>query len=199
MTVFEDLLDVARRSSIQVRSTQRGEDAIQAGHVGVVLSGSVAFLAPDGERLAVLVGRGDVLGLEALGGRAPPLRGVWMSAGRVVELPAATLVETAAAGRLLDWLSEGSARMQRALATEIACRLDHGVTVRLARLLAALGDDAPAATIATTQLEIARLLGVQRTSICAGVDALKRRGLIEVRRGRISVRDLPGLQAAAQG
>ncbi len=77
-----------------------------------------------------------------------------------------------------------------------ACNSFHPIEARTARWLL-IADDRAGPKLELTQEALARLLGAQRTTINAVIGQLERDGLIEVRRGAVSVHDRAGLEGRA--
>ena len=77
-----------------------------------------------------------------------------------------------------------------------ACNTFHPIQQRAARWLLTAQDRA-GDRIELTQEALAGLLGVQRTTLNAVVRALEEEGLIELRRGKVFVRDRAGLEREA--
>lgn len=82
------------------------------------------------------------------------------------------------------------------LASSSACVRFHHVNQRLGRWLLMMQDRAHADTFDVTQEFLAFMLGVRRPSITNAGGILQRSGLIEYHRGRVTVLDRKGLQAA---
>ena len=198
MTVFDEMVKAISELGILSRSAIQGEPVAGGKTVTLVLTGSVGLLSPN-DTLASLAGPGDVTGLEAMAGVEPPLAGRWLTAGRMLQVSAsALLVENNHVSRL-RWLAVTAAARQTALARETACTLGHGVTARLANLLSMLTDNGRLTVVPITQYELAELLGVQRTTICAATEQLKTLGVSKVTRGRVEIRDFAQLRATACG
>lgn len=81
----------------------------------------------------------------------------------------------------------------------IACNVLHSVERRLAKALLGLSERARSSALPVTQEALARMLGVQRTTIPPAVARLKASGLITSWRGGIEVQDPEALAAAACG
>jgi CRP-like cAMP-binding protein len=77
------------------------------------------------------------------------------------------------------------------------CNALHPIPARCARWLLQLADHCDQHTLPLTHDGLAALLGVRRSSISVAAEALQRTGLIGSHRGRISIRDRGGLEAAA--
>jgi CRP-like cAMP-binding protein len=78
-----------------------------------------------------------------------------------------------------------------------ACNRFHTVQQRLCRWLLTSQDRAESDEIESTQEFLSQMLGVNRGSANQAAGALQRAGLIRYRRGRISILDRSGLEAAA--
>lgn len=80
-----------------------------------------------------------------------------------------------------------------------ACIASHPVLPRLARWLLEIQDLSGASEIRVKQEELARLLNAQRTTVNEAAGALKRRNLIDYRRGVMRITNLPALADASCG
>lgn len=78
-----------------------------------------------------------------------------------------------------------------------ACNRVHSIVERCARWLLMSHDRVPGDKFPLTQEFLAEMLGVRRATVTLAAGALKRRGLIEYRRGQIRVLNRRGLQKAA--
>jgi CRP-like cAMP-binding protein len=78
-----------------------------------------------------------------------------------------------------------------------ACNRFHSISQRLCRWLLTSQDRAQSREIESTQELLSEMLGVNRGSASQAASALQRAGLISYRRGRITILDRPGLEAAA--
>jgi CRP-like cAMP-binding protein len=81
------------------------------------------------------------------------------------------------------------------MAQTAVCNRHHTVDQQLCRWLLLCLDRLPSAEIVATQELIATLLGVRREGVTEAAGRLQGSGLIQYRRGRISVLDRPGLEA----
>ena len=79
----------------------------------------------------------------------------------------------------------------------VACNALHTIEERCCRWLLATQDRVATRDLPVTQEFLAELLGVQRTTVSAAAQALQRRGLIQYRRGQITIADRAGLEEAA--
>jgi CRP-like cAMP-binding protein len=78
-----------------------------------------------------------------------------------------------------------------------ACNKLHEAEERLARWMAMSRDRMDSNTMAMTQEFLADMLGTRRTTVTLVAGNLQRRGLIDYRRGRVTVLDRAALEAAA--
>ena len=78
-----------------------------------------------------------------------------------------------------------------------ACNRFHTIQQRLCRWLLTSQDRAQSSEIQSTQELLSQTLGVNRGSASQAASALQRAGLISYRRGRITILDRSGLEAAA--
>lgn len=80
----------------------------------------------------------------------------------------------------------------------VACNALHAVEHRLARTLLEACDKSGSAKLPITQLALAQVLGVQRTTVAAAMSSLQRTGVIRTERGGgLKVLDYAALEAAA--
>jgi CRP-like cAMP-binding protein len=83
------------------------------------------------------------------------------------------------------------------LATSAVCLRFHQIGPRLARWLLMSHDRTPGDTFRMTHEFLAYMLGVRRVGITTAAASLQRDGLIEYRRGLLTVVDRRGLERAA--
>jgi CRP-like cAMP-binding protein len=92
-------------------------------------------------------------------------------------------------------------RYAQALITQIgqsaACNRAHSTVERCARWLLTTHDRVPGDEYSLTQEFLGEMLGVRRAGVTVAVGQLKRRHLIDYRRGRIRILDRKGLENAA--
>jgi len=83
------------------------------------------------------------------------------------------------------------------LASAAACTRFHQIEARLSRWLMMMQDRAHSDTFGITQEFLGFMLGVRRVGISAAAGALQHEGLIEYSRGRVTVLNRRGLEAAS--
>jgi CRP-like cAMP-binding protein len=79
----------------------------------------------------------------------------------------------------------------------VACNISHPADARLVRWLLMTEDRTGSASFPLTQEYMAVMTGVQRTTVSAMAASMKKAGLIDYRRGNITVLDQPGMRARA--
>jgi CRP-like cAMP-binding protein len=142
-----------------------------------------------------MVGPEGMLGVHlALGVNTSPLRSIVQGPGHAWRMPAGKF-------RAEPALRRGIARyvavLMAQLSSSAACARYHLIKPRLARWLLMSQDRALADHFHVTQEFLSYMLGVRRVGVTAAAVALQRDGLIEYRRGDITVIDRKGLEAAA--
>jgi CRP-like cAMP-binding protein len=173
-----------------------------ATHVYFVEAGIVSLLAPlqQGGRIEVgHVGREGVAGVHAaLGADTLTTEIMALSDGAVFR------AETAA----VRSLSEQSPELRRALtrfanvlhaqvSQAAACNTAHEVVQRLARWLLMVRDRTHGDTLNLTHEVISLMLGVTRPGVTIAAGTLQKSGLIQYTRGRLTIVNRRGLEAAA--
>jgi len=146
------------------------------------------------------VGREGLLGVPAVLGadRAPVRVFCQVPPGRARRLPVRVFRERAREGGQLPTLA---GRYAQAFLNQVsqtaACNRLHRVDRRLARCLLMAHDRAGTDVLPLTQEFLAQMLGVRRASVTEAALSLQRGGLIGYGRGRVTVLDRDGLEAAA--
>jgi CRP-like cAMP-binding protein len=173
-------------------------------HVYFPTESFISLVAPiDGQpALEVgMVGREGMLGAHlALGVVTAPLHALVQGAGAAWRIATpAFRAELARSAPLQRSLNRYLYVLMAQLAASAACLRFHQIGPRLARWLLMTQDRAHADQFHVTHEFLSYMLGVRRVGITAAAGALQRSGLIEYRRGELSVLDRPGLEAAACG
>ncbi|HJV27920.1 MAG TPA: Crp/Fnr family transcriptional regulator [Aromatoleum sp.] len=151
-----------------------------------------------------LVGNEGMVGVSLfMGGETTPSRGLVQSAGHAYRLQAQALKDELerVGGRRSGALHDLLLRYTQALMTQIAqtavCNRHHSLEQKLCRWLLLTLDRLPANELIMTQEMIAHMLGVRREGVTESAGNLQKAGVIEYRRGHITVLDRPGLEARA--
>jgi CRP-like cAMP-binding protein len=169
------------------------------GHVYFPTTGIVSLLhvleSGASAEIAV-VGNEGIVGISAfMGGNSTPNQSVVRSAGRGFRLPAAVLLQAFDQGGPVAQLL---LRYTQALLTQVAqtavCNRHHSVDQQLCRLLLFSLDRLHTHELWMTQELIASMLGVRREGVTEAALSLQKAGLIQYRRGHISVVDRPALE-----
>ena len=168
---------------------------------GCVIS-VVVVVSGGGLAESAVIGREGVAGLaDALGSRRASARCLVQVPGPALRLELDRLAAAHEASpilrRLLAWYVQA---FLAEVMVSAACHALHAAATRLARWLLLVQDRAGlGAELPLTQEFLALMLGLQRTTVTETASALQRAGLIAYRRGRVEIRDRPGLEAAACG
>ena len=146
-----------------------------------------------------MVGREGMLGSQlALGVSATPLLAVVQGPGTALRAGSAAFRrELARSAGLRRTIHLYIAILMTQLATSAVCLRFHEIGPRLARWLLMSRDRAGADTFRMTHEFLAYMLGVRRVGITAAATRLQRVGLIEYRRGLLTVLNRSGLEAMA--
>ena len=146
-----------------------------------------------------MVGREGMLGAHlALGVATAPLHALVQGAGVAWRIGTpAFRAELARSAPLQRGLSRYLYVLMAQLAASAACLRFHQIGPRLARWLLMTQDRAHADQFHVTHEFLSYMLGVRRVGITSAAGVLQRDGLIEYRRGELTVLDRRGLEAAA--
>jgi CRP-like cAMP-binding protein len=159
---------------------------------------SLQCLLADGSAAQIAaVGNDGVVGVGLLlSGGATSSRAVVIVAGQAYRLRARALVETFSRCAEMQYLL---LRYTQALMAQVSqtavCNRHHSIDKQLCRWLLLTLDRQPLADITITHELIAHILGVRREGISAVAGKLEDAGLIQRRRGHITVVDRAGLEA----
>ena len=178
------------------------EPGARTRHVYFPVEGFISLISLSDERSALevgMVGREGMLGAQvSLGVLTAPLRAVVQGEGSAwrIAVPA-FLVELARDAALARDMKRYLYVTMTQLASSASCTRFHLIGERLARWLLMSQDRAHSDRFHVTQEFLAYMLGVRRVGVTSAASALQRRGLIEYRRGSMTVIDRRGLEAAA--
>ena len=146
-----------------------------------------------------VVGYEGVVGVSLfMGGETTPSRAVVQSAGSAYRLPSQWVKEEFTRGGSMQHLM---LRYTQSLITQMAqtavCNRHHSVDQQLCRWLLLSIDRLPTPEIVMTQELIANMLGVRREGVTEAAGRLQRAGIINYRRGHITVLRRDGLAERA--
>ncbi|HEV8503645.1 MAG TPA: Crp/Fnr family transcriptional regulator [Casimicrobiaceae bacterium] len=144
-----------------------------------------------------IVGNDGILGISLfMGGESTPSRAIVQSAGHGFRLRAQLLKdEFGRFGSTLHLLLRYTQALITQMAQTAVCNRHHSVDQQLCRWLLLSLDRLSSNELAMTQELIANMLGVRREGVTEAAGKLQDAGLIQYRRGRITVVDRIGLEA----
>jgi CRP-like cAMP-binding protein len=171
-------------------------------HVYFPLSGMVSLLTvmQSGEAIeTAIVGREGVVGASVADGNGHSFgQATVQIAGKALAIASRPFAE---ACRKSPNLRAFASRFQGVITMQAqqsaACHALHSVESRLCRWLLQSRDMTESNVVELTQEFLSHMLGVQRTSVSLSAHALAQAGLIEYRRGRITIRDRAGVEECA--
>lgn len=176
------------------------EPGIQMRHVYFPTTAivSLLYVMEDGASAEIAVtGNDGIVGVSIfMGGETTPSRAVVQSAGHAYRLKGQSLKDEFERGGAMQHLL---LRYAQALLTQMAqtavCNRHHSLDQQFCRWLLLSLDRLPANELVMTQELIANMLGVRREGVTEAAGNVQRAGLIEYRRGHITVIDRAGLEA----
>lgn len=179
-----------------------GEPATPTRHVYFPVNSFISLVAAVAGSPGVevgMVGREGMLGAHlALGVGASPLHAVVQGPGSAWRVGTGPFRrELARSLTLQRTLHRYLAALMVQLTTSVVCLRFHQIGPRMARWLLMSHDRAGADTFRITHEFLAYMLGVRRAGITSAATKLQRAGLIEYRRGVLTVLDRAGLERAA--
>jgi CRP-like cAMP-binding protein len=163
-------------------------------HTGLV---SLLGMLPEGHAVdTASIGREGAIGLMAgLGAQTALSRAVVQLPVRAAHISAQRLADIAAQSRpLRDMIVRYQETLLAQVQQLVACNTVHHVQERLCRWMLNARDRIGGDTLPLTQEFLADVLGVQRTTVTMIARMLQAQGIIQVRRGRIQIRDLMALE-----
>jgi CRP-like cAMP-binding protein len=161
---------------------------------------SLLYVMDDGAAADIaVVGNEGMVGIALfMGGETTPSRAVVQSAGSAQRLSAAQVkAEFARGGPLRRVLLRYTQALMTQMTQTAVCNRHHVLEQQLCRWLLLSLDRLPANELVMTQQLIANMLGVRREGVTEAAGRLQADGLIDYRRGRISVLDRPNLETRA--
>ncbi|HEX2528834.1 MAG TPA: Crp/Fnr family transcriptional regulator [Geminicoccus sp.] len=148
---------------------------------------------------AATVGREGAVGGIISGGHKPSFaRALVQQPGRCIKVETACIEEAKAARpRLHDLFARYADILLAQVLQSVACNALHSLDKRCCRWLLLARERTGSTRLDITQEAIAQMLGVQRTTVTRTIGQLAARGLVRQSRGKITILDLPQLEAAA--
>src|ERR1700693_5001203 len=159
---------------------------------------SLLYVMEDGASAEIaIVGNEGLLGISLfMGGDTTPSRAVVQSAGHGFRLKAALLKnEFGRFGPTMHLLLRYTQALITQMAQTAVCNRHHSVDQQLCRWLLLSLDRLSSSELVMTQELIANMLGVRREGVTEAAGKLQKDGVINYRRGRITVLDRPRLEA----
>lgn len=152
----------------------------------IVTEGVVAMTHHEAGLCTAVLSRGQPLASLARSGR-------WLTDGAYVDLPFERLVESLGQEAALGLWAMASALSRATVETELVCALRHTASRRFARWLLDVLKVKEIGVL--TQVQLAELSGLQRTTVCAAMASLQTAGALKVTRGRIKLRSYEALES----
>jgi len=159
---------------------------------------SLLYVMEDGASAEIaVVGNEGILGISLfMGGETTPSRAVVQSAGHAYRLKAELLKsEFERFGPTMHLLLRYTQALITQMAQTAVCNRHHSVDQQLCRWLLLSLDRLLSNELSMTQELIANMLGVRREGVTEAAGRLQDAGLIEYRRGRITVLDRTAVEA----
>lgn len=158
---------------------------------------SLLYVLEDGASAEIaVVGKEGVVGISLfMGGESTPSRAVVQSAGKGFRLKASLmLLEFHRAGPVMHLFLRYTQALITQMAQTAVCNRHHSLDQQLCRWLLLSLDRLDSLELVMTQELIANMLGVRREGVTEAAGHLQQAGLIQYRRGRITVLDRKGLE-----
>lgn len=158
---------------------------------------SLLYVMEDGASAEIaVVGHEGVVGISLfMGGASTPSRALVQSAGRGFRLKGdMVLDEFNRAGHVMHLLLRYTQALITQMSQTAVCNRHHSLDQQLCRWLLLSLDRLHSKELVMTQELIANMLGVRREGVTEAAGHLQRAGLIEYRRGHITVLDRAGLE-----
>ena len=158
---------------------------------------SLLYVMKDGASAEIaVVGNEGIVGISLfMGGDTTPSRAVVQSAGDALRLSGQVLkVEFNRSDIMHNLLLRYTQALLTQMAQTAVCNRHHSIEQQLCRWLLLSLDRLPNSSLVMTQQLIANMLGVRREGVTESAGKLQEAGLINYRRGKITVLNRPGLE-----
>jgi len=159
---------------------------------------SLLYVMEDGDSAEIaVVGNEGIVGVSLfMGGETTPSRALVQSAGHGYRLNGALLKdEFFRAGPMQRLLLRYTQALLTQMAQTAVCNRHHSLDQQFCRWLLLSLDRLPSNNLIMTQELIANMLGVRREGVTEAAGNVQKAGLIEYRRGHITILDRAGLEA----
>ncbi|WP_460483583.1 Crp/Fnr family transcriptional regulator [Comamonas humi] len=158
---------------------------------------SLLYVLEDGGSAEIaVVGNEGLIGVSLfMGGQTTPSRAVVQSAGQALRLKAHLMMtEFNRAGDVMHLLLRYTQALLTQMSQTAVCNRHHSLDQQLCRWLLLSLDRLHSNELVMTQELIANMLGVRREGVTEAAGHLQKAGLIQYRRGHITVLDRVGLE-----
>lgn len=158
---------------------------------------SLLYVTENGASAEIaVVGNEGLVGIAVfMGGESTTSRAIVQSAGQALRLPVNQLKdEFNRHGEMLHLLLRYTQALITQMAQTAVCNRHHSIDQQLCRWLLLSLDRLPGNQLDMTQELISNMLGVRREGVTEAAGKLHRLGVIEYRRGHITVLDRPRLE-----
>jgi CRP-like cAMP-binding protein len=195
------VVELCRPIELPLRSLlhEQGEMPTHAYFICSGVASLVVSMAEGGSAEVGIVGREGVIGaMHILGPTPTPAQCFVQMETTALRLKLSDLrmmFQTSAElrGRILEFIQQQNATLEQIA----ACNKLHDTEQRLARWLLMSRDRSEKDTMTMTQEFLADMLGTRRTTVTLVAGSLQRRGLIDYRRGKVTIIDRAGLELAS--
>lgn len=173
-------------------------DQLQHAYFPTTCIVSLLYVMENGASAEIaVVGNEGIVGIALfMGGETMPNRAVVQSAGYAYRLRGSLIrKEIGRNGAVLRLLLRYTQALMTQMAQTAVCNRHHSVDQQLCRWLLLSLDRLDSNDLTMTQELIANMLGVRREGVTEAARKLQDAGLIDYKRGRITVLDRPGLEA----
>jgi CRP-like cAMP-binding protein len=172
------------------------------GHVYFPIDSLISLLTAVDKRRTLevgMVGNEGMTGMPfILGMGVSGVRALVQGAGRALRMPAAPFrIEFDRNQPLRQALFRYTYALMAQISQTAACNRFHEAEARLARWLLMTRERVGSDEFPLTHEFLAHMLGLRREGVTEAASALKRRGLIDYRRGKIQILDAKGLKASS--
>ncbi|HYF54877.1 MAG TPA: Crp/Fnr family transcriptional regulator [Salinarimonas sp.] len=196
LSVLEPFLDPVLLSRGEVLF-EPGDDVVATYFPAAGTMASLVVPMADGRAVeAASIGReGAVGGIVSAGNKPAFARAVVQMPGTALRIEAARLDEAKDRSKTLrDLFARYADALLAQVLQSVACNALHTIEQRYGRWLLMTQDRVGGSELELTQEFLSEMLGVQRTTVTAAARTLQDRGVIQYRRGRITILDRPRLE-----